>query len=319
MKITLLNLLMGVALIGITGCEKINLEGRCKDLPSSSSPLGYDFQFEETLISNPEFNPNNEDEMAVVYRHTDSGEQELRKYTLSTHEFLTLATEVGSSLISWDMERGLLFRRNDGHLWKVKSDGTGLTQVTFMEGQNFGGEWSSDGGMFSFANSNGAEYLFLVADFDGLVIDSLPITAERGFWAPDGKSLLMALGGISDGSYGIYQYLLESKELIPISIFKEAEGPDDTVRDIQWLSDSQRFVFVTGHGVYVSDIVGEKCNRIAKSCDTQDFFSVGLSPEGDRLIAGGIEQTLMEENTVFIRSLLYSMNLKGGNVLEVEL
>ena len=127
-----------------------------------------DFTFESVLCS-----PNNNDEIVFLKKKVNGGwhESELYHFNLCSGEGNCIA--VGGRLMDWNIDDWLLLIQPDQNIYKIKTDGTGLQQLTFDGDYNNQPRWNPDGARFVYTKvSNGKGY-FIIADENGVALDTL--------------------------------------------------------------------------------------------------------------------------------------------------
>jgi Tol biopolymer transport system component len=177
-------------------------------------------------------------------------------------------------------------------IWIIDSDGSGLRQISFTEGeaQILGFAWSPDGKRLVCTRS-GLRADILEADVAWKEQKAIPIApySDRTVqflgcrWSPDGRQLAFSTGGKGSFVYeiatGVYRRLSEGYEREPV-----------------WLNDNRRVILESPYDVSILDTLsGRKkllfsvspkyTNPAAISPDNHTIFYPTWSPEADIWIA----------------------------------
>ncbi len=163
-------------------------------------------------------------------------------------------------------------------IWSIHSDGSGL-EVLIESAQQYNlPVWSPSGSRI--AAAEGATLRTLVADLTGDdgTVKFQPLSDEAGnnfvagSWSADGTKLLGFLS-TADGSRGIGTYSIDTG-LYELIVDEGGGG--------QWLSDSQRFVFVRRGNLFLADSVSKEVTELL-SVSPGSIGGLSIAP-GDREI-----------------------------------
>ncbi|MBI5541053.1 MAG: hypothetical protein HY951_13390 [Bacteroidia bacterium] len=109
---------------------------------------GYEYTFDTISYENPCFNPNNSYEIAVLI--TDKNGKNLYKCNLLTKSKQIIFSGEIWGVPSWGINDWLIFNLPGNTMWKIKSNGDSLTQVTTTVGYN--PNWSPDARYYFYSN-----------------------------------------------------------------------------------------------------------------------------------------------------------------------
>lgn len=102
---------------------------------------------EDYSYDNPVFNPKNNYEFAYIKSNNFSFVKELWTFSFCTG----VATKISDDFyynLDWGSNGWLLFTGSNHQIFKIKSDGTELSQISFKNGYNRAGKWNPSGSMY---------------------------------------------------------------------------------------------------------------------------------------------------------------------------
>jgi len=164
----------------------------CEELYSSAIPYDY---------TTPCFNPNNGDQL-VYYRFDNTAFNAGSEIWVADFCKNEKKMIVNNALygLDWSVRDWLVYTADDQNIWKVKSNGDSLTQVTFVGDYNRYPKWSPDGGRIAFnAEIQGSQYFF-IAESNGNVIDTLDELSFSRAWTWIDEDRIGFVTGMYNGS-----------------------------------------------------------------------------------------------------------------------
>jgi len=280
--------------------ENTNAE-TCDCVPLSSSNVGVFDQYVqgEKYYLWPQFNPNNDDE--IIYVEPSPGNIKLLyKLNLITLEKTLIFQGVMSYEPSWGFDDWILLNLMDYQIWKIKSDGTQLTQVT-SNGAWFHPEWSSTEDKFiayqGYINNN--LYPGKIWDINGTIIDSFEWSPTVGSWRHP-----LYYGGVSTG------------KVIVIDPFSNQfistlnTDPNKSYNSFNWISGSEALLTnIDGmyrYNIYTKDITKLKC-----SCSSRRYIGGTTNSSNTKIIYQLAVLTRIDGGTVKEERELVIMNFDG--------
>ena len=306
-------MIASLAILFAIGCKKdapVPVEEGCYSFGVSTSPLGFQYSYPQYLYREPVFNPQNSDE--IIYVREDKLNQsstELRKRRISSGTDVPLVSDVWG-IPDWHTNGWILLRRTDNQIWKIKSDGDSLTQLTFA-GINIGPRWNSTGDKFVYASGNQT----IVASSVGTPIDTISdFFMYYGDWSPDDTKLCSVVNthnGEGLGSYDLTSGVTSIVATVPEGEFIGQAG---------WQS-SQTIYWVTRKGFYKTDISTLVTIRIRPSCDSRYWWSFQFSGDGQKMIWERADSRLSgsDLNTIFQENKLFLLNVDGSGETPIDL
>ncbi len=137
----------------------------------------YDHIFPHWYYNRILFNPKDGNEIAFhrrYYKKQDpkNGTNELCIYNFCTDELTVVTKEINYDL-DWSSTGWFIFVGRDNNIWKVKSNGDSLTQVSFKGLHNSDPCWSEDGSKFIFGSEREGSAFVFIADNKGQIVDTI--------------------------------------------------------------------------------------------------------------------------------------------------
>lgn len=236
------------------------------------------------------YNLSMENEVISLYNGYLTGyNSNLVKYNLITGELIIIMENPGIfSLPEISSSGWLLFTWSDFQLWKIKTNGDSLTQLT-SAGINSDYCWSPDGTKFLYSTTAiSGIYIGVIADKNGVPLDTLPdnIYIDSPVWSPDGKYIAHVTNSTDIN-------LLDPVTYEVISLINEPGSYDVNkhVRDIKFYPDSKHILWVTNTELHKTNIETGFTEVVATTCDSQGFNSAGISGDGQNIL---IQKTIYE-------------------------
>lgn len=173
------------------------------------------------VLESPVPNPYNPFEFAFLRKLSENIglNSELCTYNFCTNE-LKVLTDIVLYDMDWGVNNWLIFTGPQHQIWKIKPDGTGLTQLTFNSGSpSIGAKWSPNGKMFVYKHFSS----LYIADEFGENIESFNVNSGYWCWKDNSTILFTQNQGeiqsldISNGDV-VEVYNANSHGMGPISI-----------------------------------------------------------------------------------------------------
>jgi len=159
-----------VACVFQFSCSKERkLQKGCMDFPKSQSDLGYEYIDLYPLVRGASFNPNNSNEI-VYLKYDGLFDRYLMTYNLVTDVSQVLHQDVFNFQPKWSMKDWIVFNNTHGQLWKIKSNGDSLTQLS-INIQAWYPEWSPDGGNLIFLYRDQGIGNLRIIDINGNIVE----------------------------------------------------------------------------------------------------------------------------------------------------
>ena len=270
------------------------------------TPTTYIFDYQTKYVLDlPVPNPNNPFEFTFLRKLSENIglNSELCTYNFCTNE-LKVVTDIVLYGLDWGVNNWLIFTGPQHQIWKIKPDGTGLTQLTFNSGApSIRAKWSPNGKMFVY-NHFGSLY---IADEFGENIESFNVNSEDWCWKDNSTILFTQNQGkiqsldISNGDIEEV-YNANSHGMSPISV-----DEDNNI----YFNDMQ--------GVYSLSSSGQ-----LTQLDTNYFTFLGFQPKpfgkDQLLMLRLISDTSEYENNIVLRSeylSLFNLNTHEERIINL--
>lgn len=294
-------------LVFSSSCKKDKLESSdCIPIPSyNGSGFGYISVSDSVNYSLPCYNPNNANEIIFV-KNSNSG-NELIKLNIVTNQKQVIYSGTIFSQPKWGKNDWILLNLPDANIWKIKSNGDSLQQLT-NNGNFFQPEWSPNQSRIIFYDSN-TPFNYYISDLYGTLIDSFPDNPPTIIrWNND--SLI----------YFQYQFKIYSLNLFSRNKCVINQYSDNTPADrgiiITYNND---LIFCKTDGIYSINLNSLNIRKIKSTCNSRTYLFPSYSPISDKIIFQRTDETLIDENTIYVIKRLYIMNSDGSDEKIIEI
>lgn len=310
-----------------TGCKKdkftlspISVEEDYKcisvpSLPCNQVIIGgiyYIIDF-ENYVSEPCFNPNNDNEF--VYTKRAQG-RELRIYNLQTKENkLILASNNAIRVPKWGETGWIVFESPDCNVYKIKSDGDSLVQMTTEGCYNHPSWFFDEDKIITYNRILGKE---VIIDINGNILDTLiehvtgyhSTITRRPYLLSNGGDL----GGVSlfnfqTGNYDFRYYYQQddTSEFIPV-----------TRGSTFWLNNLQ-VIYSNYRGLHKLNISSSSNINFKKSCNARVYKWGDINSSKTKMIWARGDYTQIDSCTLGYQHRIYLMDIDGSNEQEIDL
>ncbi len=164
---------------------------------------------------------------------------------------------------------------SDTEIFVMNSDGTGVTQITFNDVDDFDPCWSPDGGQIAFISLHNIKWSVWAINLDGTGLRQITVTPDgkRDFspaWSPDGRTILF----------------MRETDLSIFRIDAESTGPGikfiANAVDPSWSPDGSMIAYHnwTDNNIWVADSTGTPLFRVTNDGGTDPCWS----PDWQRIV-----------------------------------
>jgi hypothetical protein len=288
-------------------------ETSCPNIDISPNII-YDVEGPDTVYWRGTFSPNDPDEIALILYtpFENQPKRELWRFNLCTGERQFLADQVQTTP-SWSVKDWIVFQREDAQVWKVKSNGDSLTQLTF-DRLNIRPIWHPGGEKILYWKRQNVLALgkLAIMDEQGQVIQELD-SALGGYrtysWSEDGERFSYGFGG------DIIVANLESEILTTVS----RVSPEAQVEYLDWVPGQEQIVWTDDTGLYLTNLRSKETQKIRNICEGRSYTFPSVSRNGQVLMLTRIEQELVNATTIRLSAYPVLMYTDGQNERRVPL
>jgi len=286
-----------------------NEECDCIPLPPHESGIFDQYIPDSTYYLWPQFNPNDDNEILYVDANYPGNQKQLYKFNLITHQ-KTLIYE-GAIIYepSWGAEDWILLNLLDFQIWKIKSDGSGLMQVT-SNGSWFHPEWNLAGDRFIAYHGYvdvGNHYPAVVWDGYGAIVDSFDWSPTVGCWRHP-----QYYGGIINDQ----MVVIEPYTNQIISNLKS--DPNKSFNSFNWISESNAIV-TNVDGIYDYNVYSQQLTKLRCSCSSKWYIGGSTNSDNSKIIYGLSLLTRLDGQTVHEDREIVIMNTDGTDEQVIEI
>jgi len=276
---------------------------------SGWSPSGtYPSIDDSTKYYSPQFNPNNDNEIAFFDR--DYG-NELGIYKLNLLTNIKTPILIGVSMnafFSWSKKDWIIFQKNtDFNIYKIKSNGDSITQLTF-NGIFHGPRWNNDGTKFM-ATCSSDNIGNRVFDQNGNVIDTIPGWYGSGDWKHPQYIVGLPLDlnlSVMNVESGLVKSEINNENSNHFSVFG-------------WATDN-KIVYGDRTGLHTYWINNGIKQKMRNYCNAVSYISMTRNSTSTKLVFSKLEAKLVEIEGVeyeYQDAKLVIMNTDGSNEQEI--
>lgn len=264
------------------------------------------FYPERYKYSFPSFNPNNAAEIAFVRWDRQENEWHLCILDFCSGE-LRIITDQAFEYVDWGKKDWIIFIGRDHQVWKVQSNGEGLTRLT-NGGENSNCIWNADGNAIVYVRTNAPGYCFMLNE-NGTILDTIEkMQARPAFdWSPDDKILTLD-GDANTYGFGYYDMALDT------IVFVEEVELKNYIHQMEWSKDYTE-IFWTGvwkiartniHTSLKMEII-----NLPDGVNNRRYIGFTISPDFKHIVTCREDWKQLNECDVEIRTNLYIMNIDG--------
>lgn len=296
-----------VSTIFLSGCVYHNedeLYPECDFPPSPGYEWNYDYS--ENYLAYPNFNPENGNEI-LFQRKPNSTTQnaELHKLNLTTGERELIYTGALISSSYWGKNDWILLNKTDYNIYKIKSNGDSLTQLTFTGNRLFP-RWIED---YSKIICYGFEAGGIIMSSDGMALDSISYFDNS---ASSSNLNHFSLGHAE--SIAIFELGADT-----FKILSHLPHTEIGVVGSEIINDSE-IIWSTNSSIYKTVIGTGQTTRIKQFCDHYFGYSFpSYSPQLNKVVWKKSQTTVVDSQNLYEEAVIVIMNPDGTDEEEIEI
>lgn len=281
----------------------------CEPLNDNEYISGLDYLvYDETYYLSPQINPNNANEIAFTDGQEEDSEIKIMIYNKETNEKRILVNEPTSNFFSWGKKDWIIYQRSaDFNLYKIKSNGDSLTQLTF-DGQWFHPRWNYSGDRFMVYKKDELFEATYMMDENAQVVDTMiGWKHTNGDWSHP------------DLYVGIRADRLVIIDPATDQVIKEMMAPfsNKEFKGVGWIS-LDRIFFSVGQTFFTYTISTDKVEQVYCKCH-QYIRSVSHTSDFSSLVFNKVEFSALNEDDILVDSKLIWMQANGLGEYELKI
>ena len=315
MKMRLITFLVCLIFIMLSACKKEKLPDKfCEEIPPPGNSLwGWQFSKQLPYREMPCFNPNNPDEFIVrSYNQIGDTAFQLIKYNMVSGEKQVIYEGNFGVRPRWSRKDWILLNLRDFNIYKIKSNGDSLTQLT-TGGNCLGGEWSKTGDRFVY------ELFGVLSGSARVICDDLgnPLDTALGggylsaSWQHD--SLMVAanvMGGVTIVDLGSGSDVYQG--INPVNSVSNTLGKTTA----EWLDD-KNVIWANINGIFTTNIEDEIMIPLKESCNAKIYKYPTVSFSTQKVIFQRDDKEVTGKNVGVVTSRFFMMNFDGSDMEEI--
>lgn len=283
----------------LLSCSKDHIAD-CENLPHSPAQ-GWDINEILPYYKFPNFNPNNPNELLYEV-HESAGVYKLFKYNLTTTQKQLVYTGENLFQPKWGKNDWILLNP-DANIWKIKSNGDSLTQITFTNG-DFAPEWNLTSDSICFYRSIGVFQKTIIADINGNALDTLDQFTSQCSWQ-NPNMIVTATGG----SLFVIDVMSRQKTIL-------LTQQEPSLNSACWLNDNNKIIYSAENGIFCYEMSANKSSNLISHCNTKYYQFPTYSAAINKLIWQRVDLT-PNSTTLKVQSRLFMMNPDGTGETEI--
>lgn len=288
------------------GCRKeTSPADTCIEIPPPPTGPGYKLTCGGICYGAVCINPKNADEILVFRNLVSNGKAALVKYDLKNKTNQVLFEGTIQFQPKWGKNGWILFNY-DNEIWRIKSDGDSLTQLTFNT-FNFSPDWNYDGSKFIYFDRKIQNSI--IADFNGNHLDTTHNFGgfEIPCWQHD--SLICGVGPSNTSVGNPY----DNK----INLIYDFE--DGHSGNAAWLNNEE-YIWWYKEGIYRSNYKTKETKQLKATCNAVFYLYTSYCPADDKVLFLRINRKLINKNTIENSTDIVMMNHDGSGeeVINIE-
>jgi hypothetical protein len=264
----------------------------------------YDYSF-------PCFNPNDSEEFAYLrFDNTStSTNSELWIYNYCNEERKMLYDSVLVSL-DWSIKDWLIFTASNQMIYKIKSNGDSLTQLTFSGSYNRRPRWNPSGDAFFYSTQTGSIGHKIIATNTGEPIDTIDFLISA--WGKNELSAFAHLVGTDKIEVGYYN-ISTGEKITSYSL--DGLGTNNLYTRYwpsgrTWLSQNEIF-WTANEFVAITNIVNGETEYLVEGYDNRQYELSDVSPDGKYAILNRLDIEELENCFIDTKHRLYLLDINA--------
>jgi hypothetical protein len=253
------------------------------------------------------FNPNNDNEFVYLKRpYYDFWE--LYTYNVVSKEKKLLHSGIIWYQPQWGKNDWILFCQDDKNIYKIKSNGDSLTQLTLLNNLHHP-IWNYDGTKF-LAFTEASNLFSLLFDTNGNILDTI-------FFGQTNNSNFQNPNYIVSNVYHNVSFFNLNTNNIEFN-YDYSELNSTMWGSIFWLNNTT-VIYSNINGLHRLSIPDLTNQNFKKSCNSKIYQWGDINSSKTKMIWSRGDYTQIDECTLKYKSRIYLMDIDGNNEQEIDL
>lgn len=300
-------------LLVLASCGKEKYPTEVTPITSDCLELGtpplndWNYLIDPNYYTYPCFNPNNSNEIIFTHRNYGSGQTILYRYNLTTKEKSFIYEGVQIFAPRWGSNDWILMNLSDRNIWKIKSDGTNLTQLT-DSGNDFYPTWNSNATCFAAFRGSFNDNLqkTILYTPEAIPFDTLE---DSGVSASTNWSISGVACSVSPNNISVANLNLDTLLFLYNGEFNHIGG-------CHWISNEE-FLWSFEEGIFKTNYITSSTELVKASCRTRSYQSPTFHPNANKIIWTRVELKQLNSQDILVTSRLFIMNPDGSEEVEI--
>ena len=287
----------------------------CQEIPPYSQPgFGYNYQYDDSNVTQPCYNPENSNEICFL-RDAPGSNSDLIVHDLISEESTLIYSGIIQSPVKWGYNDWLIFGTN-GNIYRIKSNGDSLSMIT-NSNNCFYPIWSEAFDYFYCAfhieigsPPNQITQVYTGKfDVSGNIIDTIEQRLHQRS-AINNNGLIIS----TEPNYSSYQtFAFDANTGARTNIETSADGN----QAFKWVNNYE-FLTIKVNGITKTNIINGEKTVIKNTCNSEFITEVDYNPLNQKILCSKVSQKLVDNSTILYKERLVIMDLNGENEVEVS-
>lgn len=276
-------------------------------------PIMFDYihlnQFDYTQ---PVFNPTNPDEIIYIRVDNVGGNKEVWKYNFCTDE-TKFITDKASYGIDWSSKDWVIFSGFDKQLYKVKSNGDSLIQLTNNNNLfHNDAKWNEEGDFYLFEVFLTSDPIrLLISDENGNITDTLPPCVGTVSWNWDNEKIFFS-NTAEDASNTYYgEYNQNTREIQQLGSLPINGNSFNAITNVKYSSSSNSLYWNNSYHIAKHSLNNSDVEYLTTGFDNRLYINIDVSPTENVIITSRSNLRQIDECTIEGETALYLIDVTG--------